>query len=112
MPPQGKTMDENQLGILRKCVKGKISRSEASRQCGVSERTIARWRVRYEAEGVAGFLPRKQTRKYSPELKEAAVRAYLAGCGSVLEICKQDRICQGAFLRKVSKNKKRHTKLP
>ena len=99
MPQQSKALDGNQLSILRKYVKGKISRSEASKQCGVSERTIARWRVRYEAEGAAGFLPREQNRKYSPELKEDAVRAYLAGCGSILEICKQYKILDERQLR-------------
>ena len=99
MPQQSKALDGNQLSILRKYVKGKISRSEASKQCGVSERTIARWRVRYEAEGAAGFLPREQNRKYSPELKEAAVKAYLAGCGSMLEICKQYKILDERQLR-------------
>ena len=99
MPQQSKALDGNQLSILRKYVKGKISRSEASKQCGVSERTIARWRVRYEAEGAAGFLPREQNRKYSPELKEAAVKAYLAGCGSMLEICKEYKILDERQLR-------------
>ena len=86
MSRRRKIKAEEQIVILQKYVAGKISRAEASRQCGVRERTIARWRVRYETEGVAGFLSQKN-KSYSPELKRAAVRAYLSGQGSVLEIC-------------------------
>ena len=99
MPQRSKALDGNQLSILRKYVKGKISRSEASKQCGVSERTIARWRVRYETEGTAGFLPRGKNRTYSSELKEEAVREYLSGCGSMLEICKKYKILDERQLR-------------
>ena len=98
MPRRRKIKAEEQIVILQKYVAGKISRAEASRQCGVRERTIARWRVRYETEGVAGFLSQKN-KSYSPELKRAAVRAYLSGQGSVLEICRVYKIRDEKQLR-------------
>ena len=98
MPRRRKIKAEDQIGILQKYVAGKISRAEASRQCGVRERTIARWRVRYETEGVAGFLSQKN-KSYSPELKRDAVRAYLSGQGSVLEICRVYKIRDEKQLR-------------
>ena len=99
MSKRSKALEGNQISILRKYVEGKISLAEASKQCGVSNRTIARWRVRYEAEGTAGFLPRERNRYYSPQLKEEAVKAYLTGSGSVLEICKQYKILDERQLR-------------
>ena len=98
MPRRRKIKAEDQIGILQKYVAGKISRAEASRQCGVRERTIARWRVRYETEGVAGFLSQKN-KSYRPELKRDAVRAYLSGQGSVLEICRVYKIRDEKQLR-------------
>ena len=98
MSRRRKIKAEEQIVILQKYVAGKISRAEASRQCGVRERTIARWRVRYETEGVAGFLSQKN-KSYSPELKRAAVRAYLSGQGSVLEICRVYKIRDEKQLR-------------
>lgn len=92
-------LEGKQISILQEYIKGNISLAEASKQCGVSDRTIARWRVRYESEGTAGFLPRERNRKYSPELKEEAVKAYLAGHGSALEICKQYKILDERQLR-------------
>ena len=98
MSRRRKIKAEEQIVILEKYVAGKISRAEASRQCGVKERTIARWRVRYETEGVAGFLSQKN-KSYSPELKRAAVSAYLSGQGSVLEICRVYKIRDEKQLR-------------
>ena len=98
MSRRRKIKAEEQIVILQKYVADKISRAEASRQCGVKERTIARWRVRYETEGVAGFLSQKN-KSYSPELKRAAVSAYLSGQGSVLEICQVYKIRDEKQLR-------------
>ena len=98
MSRRRKIKAEEQIVILQKYVADKISRAEASRQCGVKERTIARWRVRYETEGVAGFLSQKN-KSYSPELKRAAVSSYLSGQGSVLEICRVYKIRDEKQLR-------------
>ena len=98
MSRRRKIKAEEQIGILQKYIAGKISRAEASRQCGVRERTIARWRVRYETEGVAGFLSQRN-KSYSPELKRDAVKAYLSGQGSVLEICRVYKIRDEKQLR-------------
>ncbi len=64
MSRQSKGLNGNEISILREYVEGKISRAEASKQCGVSDRTIARWSVRYQTEGAAGFLPRDRNRNY------------------------------------------------
>ena len=98
MSRRRKIKAEEQIGILQKYIAWKISRAEASRQCGVKERTIARWRVRYETEGVAGFLSQRN-KSYSPELKRDAVKAYLSGQGSVLEICRVYKIRDEKQLR-------------
>ena len=99
MPKQSKALDGKRMSIIRRYVLGELSRAEASRQCGVSERTMARWRVRYQTEGTLGFLPQEKNRRYSPTLKEEAVKAYLSGKGSLLEICKKYKILDERQLR-------------
>ena len=99
MPKQSKALDGKRMSIIRRYVLGELSRTEASRQCGVSESTMARWRVRYQTEGTLGFLPQEKNRRYSPTLKEEAVKAYLSGKGSLLEICKKYKILDERQLR-------------
>ena len=99
MPQRSKATDEKQISIIRKYVSGELSRAEASRQCGVAESTMTRWGARYRAEGALGLLPQKRNRCYSPTLKEKAVKAYLSGEGSLLEICTKYRILNETQLR-------------
>ena len=92
MPVKPKLPMEEKIGLVRRCLEGEISISEASRLGGVDRKSIEHWIDRYEAEGAEGFLPYERNRVYGPELKEAAVRAYLGGEGSLQEICKKYRI--------------------
>ena len=92
MPVNPKLSMEEKIGLVRRCLEGEISISEASRLGGVDRKSIEHWIDRYEAEGAEGFLPYERNRVYGPELKEAAVRAYLGGEGSLQEICKKYRI--------------------
>ena len=70
-------------------LKCEISISAASREVEVGRETIHRWMARYEAEGAAGLLPRSQNRVCPPEMKRQSVQDYLAGGGSLQEICKK-----------------------
>lgn len=99
MSKRSKALDGERINIIRRYVLGELSQAEASRQCGVSESTMARWSVRYQTEGTLGFLPHERNRSYSPTLKEEAVKAYLSGKGSLLEICKKYKILDERQLR-------------
>lgn len=78
--------------IVQDCLKGKCGRQEAGRRIGVNSKTIRLWIARYEAEGVAAFLPHDKNRAYPPETKRQAVQDYLSGKGSLLDICKSHKI--------------------
>lgn len=80
---------EEKMEIVRRWHRGEISISAASSKAGVDRETVRRWIMRYEAEGAAGFLPYERNRQYSPEQKLQAVRDYLAGLGSQVEISKK-----------------------
>jgi len=77
---------EEKIALVRRCLKGELGIREAGRLAGVASSTIAKWLIRYKAEGVDAFLPREKNRVYSPDWKAAAVCAYLNGEGSYVEI--------------------------
>ena len=83
---------EEKVRIAKECVNGNISIYSAAMQLGIDSRTVCDWVRLYETEGVSAFLPRKGNRCYQPELKEAAVRDYLTGQGSLRQICKKYKI--------------------
>lgn len=76
-----------------------IGKTEASRIAGVDLKTIYHWLARYEAEGESGFMAYSRNRVYTPEAKLNAVRDYLSGKGSQLEICKKYKIRNTHCLR-------------
>lgn len=98
MPQQRKIAGEK-IYIVRDCAEGKISYTEAAARCGVAFETIRRWVSRYCAEGASAFLSPQHNRVYSPVLKEAAVKAYLSGEGSMQKICEKYKICSDYQLR-------------
>lgn len=90
---------EEKIGIVLQIKRGEVGLREAERNTGISNATIAGWVRRYETEGVSGFLPGRPNRVYSQAQKEGAVRAYLAGKGSLSEICREFKIRDTHTLR-------------
>lgn len=54
---------------------------------------------RYKAEGVSAFLPSERNRTYPAEMKRQVVEEYLAGKGSLQDICEKYNIRSDAQLR-------------
>ena len=99
MPHKQKATMEEKVYLARTCIEGKMSQSEASRKAGVSPTTIRSWINQYEAEGSSAFLPHERNRVYSPELKRKAVKDYLKGDSSLLDICRKFKIHSDRQLR-------------
>ena len=92
MPQKGKISAEEKLRIVEEYISGKIGFTEAYGRAGVGKATLQRWVSRYKTEGPTGFLPQERNRSYSKDTKLAAVLDYLAGKGSLREICEQYKI--------------------
>lgn len=90
---------EERTRIAQACLTGGESCGEAARRIGADREAVKDWVRQYAVEGSAAFLPREKNRKYSPELKEAAVLEYLAGGSSQQEICKKYKIRDRKTLR-------------
>ena len=74
---------EEKIRIAKDCISGQISQAEAEAQTGVSKTVVADWIRLYVTEGVSAFLPQRGNRVYDPVVKEAAVKDYLSGRGSL-----------------------------
>lgn len=99
MPKKQKLTAEEKVKLIRRCLNGEFGVSEAGRYAGIDHKTIRRWIARYEIDGAAGFLLQKRNRVYSAEVKRCAVKDYLSGKGSLLDICKEYKIKDDYQLR-------------
>ena len=90
---------EEQIQIITEYVRGHISQREAMRRAGVVSDTIVVWAHTYRNEGTAGFITKKD-KVYSSELKQQAVKAYLAGDGSQNDVCERYGIRSRKSLRR------------
>ena len=99
MSQKQKLPAEEKITLIRRYLDGEISLAEASRQGHVDGETVRNWVRQYEIEGAAAFLPDRKNRVYTEEIKLAAVTTYLAGKGSLHDICKEYRISDKRVLR-------------
>ena len=98
MPNKQKKRIEEKVRIIRKYLKGEINLSEGAREAGVDIESLRNWIHIYESEGVEGFVW-KGNKKYSIELKTAAVLDYQQGGGSLQSICAKHKIKDKETLR-------------
>ena len=99
MGQRQKIKSEEKLSLIRQIINGEISIKEASGIAGVHWSTVDQWKRQYEVDGVDAFLPQEQNRAYSSELKLRAVRDYLSGAGSILDICQKYKVRDAHQLR-------------
>ena len=92
MSKSRKISKEEKVTIVKRCLSGEFGVCEAGRQIGVNQQCVREWINRYESEGEEGLSTAQGWRKYPKELKEAAVKDYLSGKGSMEDICKKYKI--------------------
>ena len=96
-----KLVPQQKVALVEKIKAGEISRQAAAQSVGVSNTTVRQWLRIYEAEGPGGLTPREKSRHLTAEEKQAAVADYLAGEGSLFEICKKYGIRSPQNLQKL-----------
>ena len=99
MSKRKKIKVEEKIRIAKACTSGILGLNAAADQLGVHHSVVDDWVRLYQTEGVAAFLPREGNRHYDPILKEAAVKDYLAGKGSIRTICRKYKIRDTKQLR-------------
>ena len=99
MSKRKKIKAAEKIQIVKACISGQISVNRAAEQLGVHSSVVDDWIRLYHAEGTASFHPRKEKRRYDPAFKEAAVKDYLYGKGSIRQICTIYKIRSTSQLR-------------
>jgi transposase len=90
---------EKKLEAVEKYLRGEGSQKSIAREYGVNYTSFQQWIANYEAMGPSGLETVHMNTRYSVELKSAAVKAYLNGEGSLLEICKKFNVRSTRQLR-------------
>ena len=86
----GKAIEyEEKLKIVQAYLAGEIGYGEAVKAAHNSERSFRQWVWQYENGGATALLPQGTKTHYTAKKKYLAVRAYLAGMGSMEAICKK-----------------------
>lgn len=99
---------EEKVEIVRNYVSGSAGWAESVKKAECSDGNFQQWVKKYQSEGIEAFLPHERNRVYSPELKRRAVQSYLAGEGSLLNICQKHRIRAERQLRRWIKEYNAH----
>ena len=77
---------EEKILITKAVLSGENSQAELARQYNTSEGRIREWVVKYKANGISAFLLQRRNNVYSDEIRIKAVKDYLNGQGSLVEI--------------------------
>ena len=99
MSKRRKIKSEDKIRTARACANGTISLNAAAEQLGVHPSVVDDWVRQYESEGIEAFLPGGGNQRYEPAIKEAAVKDYLSGRGSLRDICRIYKIRNQIQLR-------------
>lgn len=105
-----KCSTEEKINAVKEYLDGKDSMNSIAKRLGVAFQTFKQWVNNYEAMGVDAFMNR-QNKHYPKVVKEQAVRAYLAGEGSHMDICKKYKIYSTCQLRQWIKKYNGHEAL-
>ena len=92
------TPEEKEL-ITKAVLSGERSQAELARQYNTSEGRIREWVAQYKANGISAFLPQRRNNVYSEEIRIKAVKDYLNGQGSLVEISSKYGIRDARQLR-------------
>lgn len=87
MGRKSKIHETEKIAAIEKYLRGEDSMHHLAKILGVHPSTIKQWLQTYHSLGPGIFNNTSQT-SYSAELKIHAVKDYLAGIGSLMEICK------------------------
>jgi len=86
MIKRGKFLAEQKISIVQEYLNGEGSIDELAKKHNCVNTSVREWVSQYKERGALAFAPQTHNRSYSEELKLKAVRAYLGGEGSYIEL--------------------------
>ena len=94
-----KTSYEDKIEAIKRIKNGEASINGTARKLGIHPETLRLWIMKYESQGIESLKKSNKNKRYTKEQKTNAVEEYLAGKGSLLEICKKHKITDTRQLR-------------
>lgn len=86
------------INAVQEYLDGQASQKAIAKRLGIAHKSFQEWIRKYKSIGADAFT-QNGNRRYSTELKEQAVTDYLAGRGSLQDICKNYKIMSEHQLR-------------
>lgn len=102
---------EQKLTVLQMAEDADYTIAEICNMYELSPRTIKRWQVKYQVDGMEGLKESTTWKPYAKELKEAAVQDYLANEITLLEILVKYQISNDSVLKKWVEKYTSHSEL-
>lgn len=99
MPRGSKLTDEERIAAVQEYLDGKAGYETIAKKYNIGFTTMRIMIARAKSEGIDALRTANPNRKYSKETKESAVKDYLSGKGSLLEICSKYKISSDRLLR-------------
>jgi transposase-like protein len=99
MPHKGKLPVAEKIKIVESYLSGEMGIKQIEAKYGVHNSTVDEWVRRFNARGAIGLCETNSNRKYDSSLKTQAVESYLAGRGSLRDICVEYDISDRKMLR-------------
>ena len=98
MSRRGKLTDEERIRAVGEYLEGKGSYRAIAKKYGINRERFRQLVIRAQAEGIESIKISQTQKKYTAEIKIAAVKEYLEGKGSQVEICKKYNITTDSIL--------------
>lgn len=99
MSHKAKISGPEKIAAIEKYLRGEDSLNHMATLLDVSSQSIRQWLQTYQSLGPSGLFNTSKNTAYLAELKTIAVKDYLAGGGSHMEICKKYGIKSTCQLR-------------
>ncbi len=111
MPQKGKLPPGMKAKIVENYLAGRAGSSEITQKYSIHKSTLDDWVRLYQSQGLLGVSPKMQYRHYSIELRLQVVEEYLAGKGSLRQLCETYGISDAKVLRQWIKKYTNHVEI-
>lgn len=99
MSRKARLTNEQRIKAVEEYLKGGSSQRSIANKYGINNKTFQELLRKAKAEGIEGLLLNGKNKKYSKETKLEAVKDYLAGKGSLADICTKYKLSGENILR-------------
>ncbi|KKY00851.1 transposase [Paraclostridium benzoelyticum] len=100
MPRKAKVSDEVKIKEVLNYINNRKSIIEISKEVGVCPEQVRRWIITYKSIGIEGLKNKPTNKYYSTQTKILAVKDFLSGKYSLLDVCSKYKISSISVLQR------------